>query len=164
MNPSLLKKLTLAALLAGTIFTAQAALKVGDTLPDLVSFKLEGKIPKSLEGKVVIMSFWASSCRPCVRLFPVLEELQKKFGSRLVVVAVNVDEKRANMDNFLKKHPVAVIILRDSKQKLAAVVEPAAMSTTFILDGEGKVRFLHNDFHGEETRKQYFSEVEALLK
>ena len=57
MNTSLLKKLTLAALLAGTFFTAQAALKVGDTLPDLASFKLEGKLPDSLKGKVVIRGF-----------------------------------------------------------------------------------------------------------
>ncbi|MEI6195679.1 MAG: hypothetical protein WCS42_15265, partial [Verrucomicrobiota bacterium] len=60
MNTSLLKKLTLAALCAGALFTADAALKVGDTLPDLGGFKLEGKLPDSLKGKVVVLDFWAS--------------------------------------------------------------------------------------------------------
>jgi hypothetical protein len=32
------------------------------------------------------------------------------------------------------------------------------------MDGEGKVRFVHNGFHGAETRKQYVSEIESLLK
>ena len=48
MNTSPLKKTAIAALLAGTIFTAQAALKVGDALPDLAGFGLEGKLPDAL--------------------------------------------------------------------------------------------------------------------
>ena len=164
MNTSLLKKLTLSAFIAGTFFTASAALKVGDTLPDLASFKLVGKLPDSLKGKIVIVDFWASWCLPCAKSFPVLDELQKKYGDRVVVLAVNVDEKAANMDKFLAKHPVSLTIVRDAEQKLVAVVEPATMPTSFILDGEGKVRFLHNGFHGEDTRKEYIMEIDSLLK
>jgi len=164
MNTSLFKKLALATLLAGTFFTASAALKVGDNLPDLASFNLEGKLPDPLKGKVIIVDFWASWCLPCAKSFPVLDELQKKYGDRLVILAVNVDEKKANMDKFLEKHPVSFTVVRDAGQKLVAVVEPATMPTSFILDGEGKVRFLHNGFHGEDTRKEYVSEIESLLK
>ncbi len=164
MNTSLLKKFAVAALLAGTFFTAHAALKVGDALPDLASFKLEGKLPDNLKGKVVLVDFWASWCLPCAKSFPVLDELQKKYGDKLVIVAVNIDEKAANMDTFLKKHSVSFTVVRDADQKLVAVVEPATMPTSFILDGEGKVRFLHNGFHGEDTRKEYVSEIESLLK
>ena len=55
-------------------------------------------------------------------------------------------------------------VVRDAGQKLVAVVEPATMPTSFILDGTDKVRFLHNGFHGEDTRKEYISEIESLLK
>jgi thiol-disulfide isomerase/thioredoxin len=164
MNTSLLKKSVLAALLAGTFFTTHAALKVGDTLPDLVSFKLDGKLPDSLKGKIVIVDFWASWCLPCAESFPVLDELQKKYGDKLVVIGVNVDEKASNMDKFLKKHAVSFLVVRDSGQKLVAAVSPETMPTSFILDGEGKVRFLHNGFHGETTRKEYLTEIETLLK
>jgi thiol-disulfide isomerase/thioredoxin len=164
MNTSLLKKITVATLLAGTIFTASAALKVGDTLPDLAGFNLEGKLPDSLKGKVVIVDFWASWCAPCAKSFPVLDELQKKYGNRLVIVAVSVDEKKAKMDNFLAKHSVSFTVVRDADQKLVAVAEPATMPTSFVLDGDGKIRFLHNGFYGEDTRKEYISEIESLLK
>lgn len=164
MNTSLLKTTAVATLLAGTLFTTQAALKVGDQLPDLASFKLAGKLPDSLKGKIVIVDFWASWCQPCAKSFPVLDELQKKYGERLVVIAVNVDEKSANMDAFLKKHPVSFTVVRDAEQKLVAAAEPATMPTSYIQDAEGKVRFLHNGFHGEDTRKQYISEIESLLK
>ena len=164
MNTSPLKKFAVATLLAGTFFTASAALKVGDTLPDLASFSLEGKLPDALKGKIVIVDFWASWCLPCAKSFPVLDELQKKYGDKVIVLAVNVDEKKSKMDNFLAKHPVTFTVVRDAEQKLVAVAEPATMPTSFILDGEGKVRFLHNGFHGEDTRKEYVSEIESLLK
>jgi thiol-disulfide isomerase/thioredoxin len=110
------------------------------------------------------VDFWASWCLPCAKSFPVLDELQKKYGDKLVIVGVNVDEKAANMDTFLKKHPAGFTVVRDGEQKLVAVVSPETMPTSFILDGEGKVRFLHNGFHGEDTRKEYVSEIESLLK
>lgn len=164
MNTSLLKKFALTALFTGALLTANAALKVGDTLPDLASFKLEGRLPDSLKGKIVIVDFWASWCLPCAKSFPVLDELQKKYGDKIVILGVNVDEKAANMEKFLAKHPVTFTVVRDGGQKLVAVVEPETMPTSFILDGEGKVRFLHKGFHGEVTRKEYISEIESLLK
>jgi thiol-disulfide isomerase/thioredoxin len=152
------------ALIVGTSLEAQAALKVGDSLPDLDGFKLEGKVPGPLKGKVVILDFWASWCVPCAKSFPVLDELQKKYGDRLVVVGVNMDEKKAKMEGFLQKHPVSFPVVRDVEQKLVATVEPPTMPTSFIVDGEGKVRFMHKGFRGEETRKEYLSEIETLLK
>ena len=164
MNTSLLKKIAVATLLAGTFFTASAALKVGDTLPDLAGFKLEGKLPDALKGKIIVVDFWASWCAPCAKSFPVLDELQKKYADRVVVLAVNVDDKKSKMDAFMAKHPVSFTVVRDAEQKLVAAVEPATMPTSFILDATGKVRFLHNGFHGEDTRKEYLSEIESLLK
>jgi len=163
MNTSLLKKSLLAALLAGTWLTAGAALKIGDNLPDLATFSLDGKLP-DYKGKVIVVDFWASWCLPCAKSFPVLDELQKKYGDRVVIIAVNVDEKASNMDKFLKQHTVTFSVVRDGGQKLVAVVSPETMPTSFILDSEGKVRFLHNGFHGESTRKEYISEIESLLK
>jgi thiol-disulfide isomerase/thioredoxin len=164
MNTFLPKTIVVAALSVGTFFTASAALKVGDALPDLGGFKLEGKLPDSLKGKVVVVDFWASWCLPCAESFPVLDELQKKYGDRLVVVGVNVDEKSSDMAGFLKKHQVSFTIVRDAEQKLVAVAEPATMPTSFILGTDGKVRFLHNGFHGAETAKEYTTEIESLLK
>ena len=165
MNSSLFKQFALAALIAGTIFTASAALKVGDTLPDLTGFKLEGTLPESLKGKVVILDFWASWCGPCAESFPVMDELQKKYREQgLMIWAVSVDEKAAKMETFLKKNPVSFAVVRDGEHKLVANVTPETMPTSFIIDREGKVRFIHNGFHGSTTRKQYVEQIESLLK
>ncbi len=38
------------------------------------------------------------------------------------------------------------------------------MPTSFILDGDGKVRFLHTGFHGKDTRQEYITEIESLTE
>jgi thiol-disulfide isomerase/thioredoxin len=164
MNTSLFKKIMPAALLIGSLVSANAGLKVGDILPDLSTFQLEGKLPGSLKGKVMIVDFWASWCLPCAESFPTMDALQKKYGDRLVVLAVNVDENSSNMEKFLKEHSVSFTVVRDGKQKLVAVVSPETMPTSFILDASGKVCFLHNGFHGDKTRQEYVKEIDSLLK
>lgn len=157
-----------AALLAG-LFTVHcaAAIKVGDTFPDLASFKVEGKLPESLKGKVVMIDFWASWCDPCKDSFPAMEDLQKRYGPKgLVVIAINVDEDRKEMEDFLKKHAPSpsFTLVRDATQKLVEKAGITTMPGSFLIDREGKVRFVHNGYRGDETKKKYEREIESLLK
>ena len=139
-------------------------LKTGDAFPELAKFKLEGQLPESLAGKVVIVDFWASWCSPCKASFPVLDELQKTYGDKVVVIGVNVDEKRAEMDGFLKQHAASFTIVRDAGQKLVAQANISTMPTSFVIDTAGKVYSVHTGFHGDATKKQYIAEIEELLK
>jgi len=162
-----LKKAALAAgLVAGVCLSVCAAgFKAGDQLPDLGQLKLEGKLPEGLKGKVILLDFWASWCEPCKASFPVMEELQKQYGSKgVAVVAINVDEKKADMEEFLKKNTASFAVLRDAAQKLVAQAGIATMPSSFVIDQDGRVRFVHAGFHGEQSKKQYQQEIESLLK
>ena len=156
--------LLLIATLALLAARANAGWKVGDSLPDLAAHKLEGKLPE-LKGKVVLVDFWASWCVPCAKSFPAMDELYHKYKDRgLVVVAVSVDDKAADMEKFLKKHSASFTVVRDAAHSLVAAADVSTMPTAFIVDREGKVRFVHSGFRGEETKKQYSEQIESLLK
>jgi cytochrome c biogenesis protein CcmG, thiol:disulfide interchange protein DsbE len=152
------------ALLLGAALGASAALKEGDPFPDLTQCGLEGSLP-DLRGKVVLVDFFASWCEPCKESFPAMDALQRKYAARgLVIVAVNVDKKREDMEDFVKKHPASFTIVRDAANKLVGQVKIPTMPSSFLLDRQGKVISFHRGFKGVETINEYTREIESLLK
>ena len=81
-----------------------------------------------------------------------------------MIIAVNVDESRADMEAFLKKNAASFAVVRDPNQKLVEKAGIATMPSSFLIDHEGKVRFLHTGFRGAESKKKYEEEIESLLK
>ena len=128
--------LILSPLAVGIMAVTAGPLKEGSPFPDLTRCEMEGRLP-DLHGKVVLVDFFASWCEPCKESFPVMEELYQKYSSRgLVIVAVNVDTKKADMEEFLKKHPANFTIVRDPSNKLVAQVKIPTMPSSFLLDRE----------------------------
>lgn len=97
-------------------------------------------------GKVVYVDFWASWCTPCAESFPWLNTLEEKFGSRLAVVGVNVDENSGDADRFLKRHPAQFDIVRDPQGRIAGHYALPGMPTALILDERGTVVHTHSGF------------------
>lgn len=152
------------ALFLGVLLAAAAPLKEGDAFPDLNQFGLEGTVP-DIHGKVVLVDFFASWCHPCQESFPVMEELSKQYaGKDLVIIAINLDKNRADMDDFLKSHPASFVILRDANNKLVSRVKIPTMPSSFLLGRDGKIHAFHRGFKGGETKKKYVEEIDALLK
>ena len=150
------------ALLAIPVFAA--GLKEGDALPDLSKFQLEGSLP-DLKGKVVLIDFWASWCPPCKASFPAMDALLKKYGEKgFVVLAVNVDEDKREMDKFLKKASPTFTLVRDAQQKFVEAANVSTLPTSLLIDRTGKIRHVHSGFEGEKTTAQYEKQIEELLK
>lgn len=154
----------LAVQFLGAFLALAAPLKEGDAFPDLNQFGLEGSVPV-MHGKVVLVDFFASWCHPCQESFPVMNELYRQYAEKgLVIIAINLDKSKADMDDFLKSHPAGFVILRDASNKLVSQVKIPTMPTSFLLDRNGTIRVVHRGFKGAETRKKYTEEIDALLK
>ncbi len=113
-----------------------------------------------LEGKVVLVNFWASWCGPCRHEMPVLQALHEKYASEgLVIVGINIDRNSKKMKNFLKGSPVTFRIVHDPKKKVAAAYEPSAMPTSYFIGRDGKLHYIHEGFREEDSVT-----IEAQLK
>jgi len=147
-----------------TAMAGGKSLKVGDQLPDLKSFQLQGELPADLKGKVILLDFWASWCGPCKESFPAMEQLHKKYaGKGLVILAVNVDENAEQMKDFLKDHPATFTIVHDATKKLVGTANISSMPASFLISKDGKIAAVHKGFHGKKTTEEYEAEIEKLL-
>ena len=115
------------------------------------------------KGKVVLVDFWASWCRPCVRSFPAIDGLYRKFRGRgLEVLAVNMDQQRRDADAFLSKAPHAMRIFFDADGHALSAFGLAGIPSLVLIDRLGSVRFVHagySDNIADEARL----EIDALL-
>jgi len=164
-NRSIAREFVAALLLVVLPVVSFAEFKEAESLPDLASYQLEGTLPEGLKGQVVLVDFWASWCVTCKSSFPAMEQLNRDFGGRgLTIVAISVDEKRENMQQFLKAIKVSFAVVRDVRQKLVAAADIRSMPTSFLIDRSGKIRFVHAGFDGEKTTREYVKEIEQLLR
>jgi cytochrome c biogenesis protein CcmG, thiol:disulfide interchange protein DsbE len=127
--------------------TAHADLKKGDRARDFEQLS-------KLRGKVVLVDFWASWCEPCKRELPVLAKLAPKLKEQGVeIVTVNIDEKKANAEQFLKEHGVNLNVVYDKDHKIVGEWEPPKMPTSFVVDRDGVIRAVNAGFDAGDEAK-----------
>ncbi len=163
-------KLPMRLLLVSALVAAMSvpvfALRAGSRAPEIGLRDIAGRPVRmaSLRNKVVLVDFFASWCRPCREEMPVLERLHDEYGRRgLVIVAVNIDTNRANMDRFLRQVPVSFRVVHDPQHQVADRYDPPAMPSSYLIDKRGVVRHVHSGFRASDAAALE-REIQALLR
>jgi cytochrome c biogenesis protein CcmG/thiol:disulfide interchange protein DsbE len=165
-NPPSARLFTLLAFVACLASaTAAFALGAGKPMPEIGLKDLNGQpvTTASLRGKVVIVDFWATWCAPCKEELPVLQRLYAKYGKDgLVVVGVSVDKDVANVRDFVKEMKLTFPIAHDPDHIATKRFEPPKMPSSYVVDRNGAVRFVHEGFHARDA-KELEDQVKQLL-
>src|SRR2546425_2883214 len=68
--------------------------KIGERLPEFSLMTVEAKTIElhDLKGKIHLLDFWASWCKPCVEKFILVKQLDARYGDELAIIGINVDE------------------------------------------------------------------------
>lgn len=137
---------------------AEAGVRAGDRAADFVSVKdARGKKLrlKQFRGRVVILTFGASWCKPCNRELPAYETLSKSYDRKDVVfIAVNIDSELAAGRKFIQKAGLKNVIAGyDPGKSSVESWEPPTMPTTFVIDRKGIVRHVHRGYEGGDEKK-----------
>jgi thiol-disulfide isomerase/thioredoxin len=150
------RALALAALVAlGGCATTNAAVEsggkqVGAPAPEIRVESLGGKSLGigDFRGKVVLLDVWASWCGPCKQELPMLDDMAKRLRADGVeILAVSVDQERANVVRFLKARPHwALTIAHDPSGQIAERLAPEKMPTSYVIDREGVIRYVNSGF------------------
>jgi thiol-disulfide isomerase/thioredoxin len=135
------------------------------TVPDFELTDLSGNqiTLKSLQGKVVVINFWATWCQPCRDEMPALNSLVKEFRDRNDVVFLGVtNEDPKVIDGFLNKNTFLYNIYIDNAQ-VASMFKIDSVPTHIVIDKKGRLQFQHIGSFPSLDRI-LASEINALLE
>lgn len=99
---------------------------------------------KDHEGEVVLVNFWATWCRPCVKEIASLVRLTERFEKTpFRVLAVNIGEHQAHVAEFFDRLDIApnFTVLFDTASEAAKAWQVYAVPSTYLLDKSHRVRY-----------------------
>ena len=159
--------LTLAITLMASFAMAQNA-----KLPENVTIKtLDGKTVETSiiqnDGKPIIVSFWSTTCKPCIKelkaISEVYDEWQEETGVKLVAISVDDSRSASRVVNFVNgngwDYEVYLDQNQDFKRAMNVVMEPHV----FLLNGEGEIVWQHTAYV-DGSEEELFELVKKVAK
>jgi thiol-disulfide isomerase/thioredoxin len=99
-----------------------------------------------LQGKVVLLDFWATWCGPCREALPHIQNVAKKFrGQQLVILSVSLDTDEQKWKDFIVKNEMTWPQYRDAgfTGPIAKMFGVTAIPHTFTIDSDGVLQEEH---------------------
>lgn len=95
-------------------------------------------------GRVVLINFWASWCKPCVQEIPSLHRLRDRVQDPAFdIVTVNVGEDHQRITKFLQRVPIELPLLLDVDNRVASEWKIYVYPSSYLVDHRGDIRYAY---------------------
>lgn len=158
--------------LAAVLFACGLFAQNVKTLPENVNIQtLDGRTVQTTiiqnDGKPIIISFWATWCKPCNRelntIKEVYEEWQEETGVKLVAVSIDDSKSAARVKPHVDGSGWDYEVYLDQNQEFKRAMNVVNVPHTFVLNGKGEIIWEHTSFV-EGSEEELFEIVKKALE
>lgn len=139
-----MKKLLLCCLLLAGLSSAGFAqdIRVGVQAPDFTAQKVDGTnfTLSSLQGKYVVLDFWGSWCKWCIKGFPDMKDAYAKHKAKVEFVGVACRDTEEKWKAATVKYELPWIsVLNPADNDLVKAYQVQGFPTKIVIDPQGKI-------------------------
>src|SRR2546428_6152468 len=129
--------------LLGLLGMAGRSPLLGSPAPEIALKDLQGQEVKlsDLHGKIVLLNFWATWCKPCKEEMPAMQASYDKLRDQgFVVLAVNELEDAEKVAEHVRTHGHTFLVVMDHDNRVANRYGVVGLPASFLIDRQGIVR------------------------
>jgi len=104
-------------------------------ITDLTGRQLQ---PKDLEGRVVLVEFWATWCPPCRGTLAWLGKLKEQYGDRIAILTIAIESDEGDVRNLTKSLNLPVYWAMGTPEIAREFGDIAAVPTLYMFGRDGK--------------------------
>ena len=136
-------------------------IKEGVAAPDFTGELMDGTsiTLSELQGKPVIINFWATWCGPCVKEMPAFERLKDDFGDKIGIIAVNCGDDAETVKDFVEENGYTFPVVLDEEYSISMLYPTNSIPYTVVLDAEGKVTHISTGALDADTMYERYKEA-----
>ncbi len=119
-----------------------------------------------LGKEVVVLSFWATWCGPCLKEMPKLVAMQEEFGDKLKILWISVDDARdeALVNGITKRFKLPEDqVLKDFERKVVSSYHKRGVPPFTVVIDKNKLKVLEKLGYTDGDEKKIHEKVEASL-
>ena len=153
-----MKKILLLAMMA------ICALTISAQLPNVKLQDMDGNAVQTSEisndGKPIIISFWATWCKPCLRELKAIHEVypdwQDETGVKMIIVSIDQAQDAHRVKPMVDGFGWEYEVLLDPNGDFKRAMNVQNVPHVFVLDGKGKIVYNHTGYvdGGEEDIRE----------
>lgn len=123
-----------------------SGIEPGEPAPDFELETLNGEKLKlsELQGKKVILNFWATWCGPCREEMPEMQEFYEEHGDEVEILAVNLtdsEKQKSDVDEYIDEYGFTYPILLDKDGAISDEYKGSiAVPTTYFIGTDGVIQ------------------------
>lgn len=104
------------------------------------------------DGKPLIISFWSTSCKPCIReldaIYDALPDWNEEADFKVVAVSTDDNRLMAKAKSFAEGRGWGedFVLLFDKNQDFMRAMNVSVVPHVFVIDGKGKIIYSHTSY------------------